>query len=158
MRAFGPNIRGMCVLLLDSFCVSAVPGRLFADDDAKSEPAAKPAAAAKTEVPASETTQTAGTCKPILRATPVTPATSSEGASSTTSVSGSTAVTSGSESASVDSTIGPGAPDEINASLSAPNPNLAQMQESSQRPNKRRPPARRPPTVRNRSGAHFPQR
>src|ERR1700691_5467117 len=117
MRAFGPDIRGVCVLLLVSFCVSAVPGRLFADDDAKNEPVAKPAAAAKTEVPASETTQTAGTSEPILRTTPVTAATSSEGASSTTSVSGSTAVTSGSQSALADSTIGPAAPDEINAGL-----------------------------------------
>jgi Putative beta-barrel porin-2, OmpL-like. bbp2 len=120
MRAFGPDIRGVCVLLLVSFCVSAVPGRLFADDDAKNEPVAKPAAAAKTEVPASETTQTAGTSKPILRTTPVTAATSSEGASSTTSVSRSTAVTSGSESTLADSTIGPAVPDELNAGLPAP--------------------------------------
>jgi hypothetical protein len=120
MCAFGPNVRWMCVLLLVSFCVSAAPGRLLADDDAKSEPAAKPAAAAKTEAPTSEAAQPAEVSKPILQATPVTPATSSEGASSTTSVSGSMAASSGSGPALADSTNGQAAADEMNAGLSAP--------------------------------------
>jgi len=117
MSTFGRNVRWMCVLLLVSFCGGAVPGRLCADDDAKSDPAAKPTAAAKTEVPAPGAAQAAGVSKPILQGAPVVPA---KRAGSTSGVSGSTTMSSDSGSTLLDSTNGPGTPDEMNAGLPTP--------------------------------------
>jgi hypothetical protein len=125
MSAFKWNVRRMCVCLLVTFFAAAVPSRLFADDDAKSDPAAKPTAAAKTEVPASKTVQTAGVSKPIFQAAPVAAATSSGGVNSTSGASGSTTMSSDSgstviDSTKVDSTNGSAAPDEMNAASPTP--------------------------------------
>jgi hypothetical protein len=125
MSAFKWNVRWMCVCLLVSFFAAAVPGRLFADDDAKSDPAAKPAVAATTDVPASKTAQTAGVPKPILQAAPVEAANSSGGASATSGAPGSATTSSDSgssavDSTKVDSTNGPAAPDEMNAASPTP--------------------------------------
>jgi hypothetical protein len=114
----------MCVFFLVSFFAAAVPGRMFADDDAKSDPAAKPAAAAKTEGPDSKPAQTAGVSKPILPVAPVAAANSSgeasssgaSGSATTSSDSGSTLV----DSTKVDSITGPAAPDEMNAGSPTP--------------------------------------
>jgi Putative beta-barrel porin-2, OmpL-like. bbp2 len=121
MSTFGWNVRWMCALLLVSFLVGAVPGRLFADDDAKSDPAAKPAAAAKSEVFASKTAHTAGVSKPISQAAPGADANSSGEATSTSGgASESATMSSNSGSTVVDSTNGPAALDEMNAGLPTP--------------------------------------